>query len=62
MELDSKTLAILVLIFVILFKFIWTLLSGFDDLFDEFWEEINWKDDEEVDDEEEDDRHQSGKK
>lgn len=59
MELDPKTFAILALIFVILFRLIWTLLGSFDDVFDDFWKELNWKDDE-ID--EEDDRPQSGKK
>ena len=58
MEIDSKTIAVLVLIFVIAFKLIWTLLKNFDDVFDDFWQEIKRKD---VEDEE-DDRHQSGKK
>ena len=58
MELDSKTIAVLVLIFVIAFKLIWTLLKNFDDVFDDFWQEIKRKD---VEDEE-DDKYQSGKK
>ncbi len=61
MEFDSKTLAILTLVFIILFWVIWNLLGSADDWFDEFWEDLNWKDDE-VDDDEETKRTKSGKK
>lgn len=62
MDWNPKTLAILVVIFIIAFKVIWTLLGDFDDVFEEFWEEIKRPKDELDDDEEDTDRTQSGKK
>lgn len=60
MELDAKTLAILILIFIVLFRLIWNLSGGIDDAFDEFWKEIKRKGTDLED--EEDDRPKSGEK
>ena len=57
MDLDAKTIAILIVFFGVVIGVIWDWVGSWDDTFDDFWEKLNWKDEED-----EDKRNQSGKK
>ena len=59
MELNAATFAILSMFFGVLAWLIWEWLGDWGDTFDDFWEDLNWKD--EVDDDE-DKRTESKKK
>ena len=59
MDLDAKTIAILIVFFGVVVGIIWDWTGCWDDTFDDFWEKLEWKDDEEID---EDKRTKSGKK
>ena len=56
MDFDAKTVAILIVFFGVVVGLIWDWFGDWDH---EFWEDLDWKDDEEVD---EPKRDQSGKK
>jgi hypothetical protein len=57
MDLDAKTIAILIVFFGVVVGLIWDWFGDWDR---EFWEDLDWNDDEEVDGE--DKRTKSGEK
>ena len=59
MDLDAKTIAILIVFFGVVVGIIWDWAGSWDDTFDDFWEPLDRNDDDEID---EDERNQSGKK
>ena len=47
MDIDAKTFALLTITASIIVGLIWEFFGDWKDTFDDFWEELNWKDDEE---------------
>ena len=47
MDIDAKTFALLTITASIIIGLIWEFFGDWKDTFDDFWEELNWKDDEE---------------
>ena len=47
MDIDAKTFALLTIVISIVAGLIWEFFADWKDTFDDFWEELNWKDDEE---------------